>query len=77
MAGFADGTSALFNNPYSIALDLAGNLIVADYSNNNIRKITASGMASWSALVQNVFTFFLSEVIFYLSLPFSVSMYFV
>ena len=44
-AGTNDGIGSLarFNSPQSVAIDQAGNLYVADTSNNNIRKLTASG----------------------------------
>ena len=44
--GYADSTDplkALFKNPRSVALDAAGNLYVADYGNNRIRKISTAG----------------------------------
>lgn len=43
--GRADGTgtAARFNNPWGIALDGSGNLVVADPYNNTIRKVTVSG----------------------------------
>jgi DNA-binding beta-propeller fold protein YncE len=46
--GFADGQgrAALFNNPFSIAIDAEGNLFVADASNNRIRKVTPEGKVS-------------------------------
>jgi uncharacterized protein (TIGR03437 family) len=47
-AGFSDGpaASALFNSPRGIALDTQGNLYVADFINNRIRKITPNGTVS-------------------------------
>ncbi len=43
--GKADGTgsSARFRNPWGVAVDSAGNVIVADMSNSTIRKITPGG----------------------------------
>jgi kumamolisin len=40
------GTSANFNYPSGVALDSSNNLYVADYSNNQIRKISTSGAVS-------------------------------
>lgn len=47
--GYADSTDplkALFKNPRSVALDATGNLYVADFGNNRIRKISAAGVVT-------------------------------
>lgn len=43
--GFADGIArqARFNTPSGIAIDRAGNIIIADTSNNRIRKLSTDG----------------------------------
>lgn len=41
-----DGATATFFGTYSLALDVAGNLYVADGGNNMIRKITPEGLVS-------------------------------
>ena len=49
VAGFADGpgtTTAQFNNPSSFAVEISGNIIVADKGNHRIRRITPSGIVS-------------------------------
>jgi sugar lactone lactonase YvrE len=48
-AGYVDGaaiTVAEFNSPAGVAVDKQGNLYVADYNNNMVRKITAAGVVS-------------------------------
>jgi len=42
-ANNATGTLASFDNPFGIAVDVAGNVYVADAANASIRKITAAG----------------------------------
>jgi streptogramin lyase len=47
IAGAANGTdTATFNSPLGVAVDGGGNLYVADYGNNLIRKISAAGVVT-------------------------------
>jgi DNA-binding beta-propeller fold protein YncE len=47
-AGSADGAgpAARFSNPAGVALDVSGNLYVADFANNTIRKVASDGTVS-------------------------------
>ncbi|CAL1517227.1 IPT/TIG domain-containing protein [Chitinophaga sp. MM2321] len=57
VSGYKDGAAAAarFADPYGITVDHAGNIIVADLSNNKIRKITAEGIVSTVAGTSNGF----------------------
>jgi len=46
VTGFADGTgtTAQFNTPQGIAVDGSGNIYVADYNNNSIRKVVVQDL---------------------------------
>jgi hypothetical protein len=52
VAGAMDGDTAVatFNGPLGVAVDLAGNVYVADGTNKKIRKINTSGMVSTLAV---------------------------
>ncbi|MDB5096682.1 MAG: repeat containing protein, partial [Cyanobacteria bacterium RYN_339] len=45
-AGDGPAAGATFWNPFGVAVDAAGNVYVADRSNNLIRKVTAAGMVT-------------------------------
>ncbi|MEB0248561.1 LamG domain-containing protein, partial [Mucilaginibacter sp. 5B2] len=53
VAGLADGTGtgATFYSPFDITIAPSGNLYVADYTNNRIRKITPAGVVTTFATV--------------------------
>ena len=48
VGGFADGsaTVARFTYPYGVAVDVSGNVYVADKQNGRIRKVTSAGVVS-------------------------------
>ena len=46
--GFADGqgADARFNHPMGLAMDPEGNVLVADFGNHSVRKVTMAGAVS-------------------------------
>jgi hypothetical protein len=42
----ATGAAARFKNPFGVAVDTAGNVFVADFSNHTIRKVTSAGVVT-------------------------------
>lgn len=47
------GTSASFKYPNGLAVDMSGNVYVADYGNNRIRKISPTGLATTLTAASN------------------------
>ena len=50
------GSAALFRQPYGVAIDSSGNVYVADFGNNSIRKVTQTGTATTLAGVEGTST---------------------
>jgi sugar lactone lactonase YvrE len=57
-AGSVDGTAstALFRQPFGVAIDSSGNVYVADFGNNSIRKVTQGGTVTTLAGVEGTST---------------------
>ncbi len=75
LLGYVDGvgTVARFNGPYGIASLSSGDVMVADTYNNNIRKITSSGVHEQT---QHIFTL-LTYTLWFTSRHLSLSWFFV
>src|SRR5262249_10967141 len=50
------GTAARLNQPMAVAIDIQGNLLIADYSNYAIRKVSGGTIATIAGLGRSGFT---------------------
>ena len=50
------GTAALFNSPYGMSVDTAGQLLVCDFTNNLIRLVSPTGMITTATHICHKFS---------------------
>jgi hypothetical protein len=58
----ASGTNAGFRNPLGVAVDASGNVFVADYLNQRVRKVTAGGGTMFGLVTHASFTLALNRL---------------